>query len=98
MTDLIAGIFVLIVLALISAVALLDLSRSNVTMELLDMKLDSIKIFKEADKEIRKKAPKDLELIALENKAEMLRFCYLCPLYQEKVQEGKQQKTPQERE
>ena len=59
-------------------------------IKMLKNKMDRLAKFKCGYDDFSENTSLNVQIMQLKNRAEMLGFCYLCPLYQDKAQEGKQ--------
>ena len=72
--------------------------RLNTRICLLEKKLNELDKFRCAIDEVCVKEPCiESQILSLNKRADNLRFCYLCPLYQEKVREDTRQMPPTNR-
>ena len=94
MTDILMAVIV----AFLLFIGILETKKERNEIRIVKKLLEDMEPFERKESDVKEKCLSSVEITRLQSRAEMLRFCYLCPLYQEKVQEDKQQKTPQERE
>ena len=90
MLKIITGILLIAILVM----AIIDsVDRKNSKTKILELKeqIDNLNKYKTAYDMFNEESPPSVQIIDLKRQAEMLKFCFLCPLYRGKVREDKQQ-------
>ena len=62
------------------------------------LNMESLNKYKTAYELSIEKTTPNVQIMQLQHQADMLKFCFLCPLYQDKVREDKQQNLQREQE
>lgn len=83
--------FVMLVIGFI--ISKLDkIKTKNIIFE-LRREINNLAKFECGYMDFNENLPEEMQLHDLKNRADMLKFCFLCPLYQDKVREDRREKT-----
>ena len=63
--------------------------KQKFEIALLKGEIEALVKYKRESEIIDETMPPNVQLLQLKNQAEMLKFCFQCPLYQDKVREDK---------